>query len=246
MGQTEKPSESVGREIFPGQNEQMRLPGSGPVYMGRVVHDLWNSTVEGSFGRCVYSFTDAVFLLLYGLDDIFAFLYAGVYDNVPAVIRLLKYADFRGAKRKTLYNNDVGCYDCGADYCTGNYHGGFIRGIDGNYAGYYTARQHLYFSSSEYRTFLCSSIDNTRCFDFPVDFLQKANCYGIVNYAAVHTAILHRSLFAQDVGCRNAKSGLYCKSAGLKLAYLCAGFAPHLYEALPGRPGACILFCQVA
>lgn len=248
MGQTEKPSEAVGREIFPGQNEQMRLPGYGPVYMGRVVHDLWNSTiaVEGScFVRCVYSFTDAVFPLLYEADDIYAFLYAGVYDNVHADTPLLKYADFRGAKRKTLYNNDVGCYDCGADYCTGNCHGGFIRGIDGNYAGYYTARQHLYFSRSEYRTCLCSSIDNTHCFDFSVDFLQKANFYGIVNYAAGHAAILHRSHLAQAVGCSNAKSSLYCKSAGLKLAYLCAGFAPHLHEAMPGRPGSYILICQV-
>ena len=143
MGQTEKASESVGGEIFPGQNEQMRLPGSGPVYMGRIVHDIWNSTiaVEGSFDRCVYSFTDAVSLLLYGAGgDIYAFLYAGVYDNAYAATHLLKYVGFRGAKRKILYNNDVGCYDCGADYRTGNYHSGFIRGIDGNYAGYYTAR----------------------------------------------------------------------------------------------------------
>ena len=133
----------MGREIFPGQNEQMRLHRSGPVYMGRVVHDLWNSTiaVEGSFVMCVSGFTDAVFPLLYGVGgDIYAFLYAGVYDNAHAVIRLLKYSGFKRAKRKILYNNDVGCCDCGADYCTGNYHSGFNCSINSNYAEYYTAR----------------------------------------------------------------------------------------------------------
>ena len=196
---------------------------------------------------CVSGFTDAVFPLLYGVGgDIYAFLYAGVYDNAHADTSLLKYSGFRGAKRKILYNNDVGCYDCGADYGTGNYHSGFIRGIGGNYAEYYTARQYFYFSCSEYKTFLCSSIDDTPCFYFPVDFLQKANCYGIVSYVAVHAVILHRKYFAQAVECSNGKSSLYCNSAGLKLAYLCAGFAPHLYEAMPGRPGACILICQVA
>ena len=57
----------------------------------------------------------------------------------------------------------------------------------------------------------------------------------MVNYAAVHAAILARAVRCGD------KPNVYCKSCGLELGSLYACFALHLYEAEPGWAGVTLL-----
>jgi len=163
--------------------------------MGWSIHDVWDCTItmEGNLLKCIFGgFSDSVFLGLYGaLDNKYTFRYAGADDSPDAITGLFKYADFRGAKGKIPLCDDSGYYYSLADYRTVNYHSGFICAISDNYAGYYIARQHLYFSTDEYKTVLCSPIDDTHCFYCSVDFLQKADVYGVIDYVGVRDIVRH-------------------------------------------------------
>ena len=136
--------------------------------------------------------------------------------------------------------NNSGHYRSGAKYCNGHNYSSSISAISDNYAGYYAARQHLYLSCNGYAIFLCSSIDDTHCFHYSVDFLQKANVYDVINYVGVRDTIHHINILAQAVNFQD-QSNVYYRWAGLVLGHFLAGFALRLYEAEPGWEGVTLL-----